>query len=175
MSLRRGVPQVHHYEYDLSPLEVRSPKNLTKWLLSLSIFQRKEWENKQLDQRLDFDRITIDPAPFQLVERTSLYKVHSLFWLLGLNRAYVTCLGRLVGVVALREVNFLQTFKIEGKNHIFAFSFAKYWKRRSRLTKSQEGVKPLSTLLCCNVHNGVLLYRNSAALTGWKLHHFGVD
>ncbi|KAI6191213.1 Chloride channel protein 2 [Aphelenchoides bicaudatus] len=46
----------------------------------------------------------IDPAPFQLVRRTSLFKVHSVFSLLGLNRAYVTDRGRLVGVVALRDV-----------------------------------------------------------------------
>jgi chloride channel 2 len=43
-------------------------------------------------------------APFQLVEQTSLVKVHSLFSLLGLNRAYVTKCGRLVGVVALRDL-----------------------------------------------------------------------
>ena len=45
-----------------------------------------------------------DPAPFQLVERTSLLKVHSLFSMLGLNHAYVTAIGRLIGVVALKEV-----------------------------------------------------------------------
>uniref|UniRef100_A0A914YGK1 CBS domain-containing protein n=1 Tax=Panagrolaimus superbus TaxID=310955 RepID=A0A914YGK1_9BILA len=36
--------------------------------------------------------------------KTSLYKVHSLFSLLDLNRAYVTDRGRLVGVVALRDL-----------------------------------------------------------------------
>ena len=46
-----------------------------------------------------------DPAPFQLVERTSLLKVHSLFSMLGLNHAYVTAIGRLIGVVALKEVS----------------------------------------------------------------------
>jgi len=61
-------------------------------------------KKKRLDERLNFDDLILDPAPFQLVERTSLYKVHALFSLLGLNRAYVTCLGRLVGVVALREL-----------------------------------------------------------------------
>lgn len=55
---------------------------------------------------LDMEDLRIDPAPFQLVERTSLFKVHSLFSLLGLNRAYVTNCGRLIGVVALREVSF---------------------------------------------------------------------
>ncbi|VDP01546.1 unnamed protein product [Soboliphyme baturini] len=62
------------------------------------------WSKGQLDKTIDFERFNIDPAPMQLVEKTSLYKVHVLFSLLGLNRAYVTNLGRLVGVVALREV-----------------------------------------------------------------------
>ena len=31
-------------------------------------------------------------------------QIHSMFSLLGLNHAYVTTLGRLVGVVALKEV-----------------------------------------------------------------------
>lgn len=53
---------------------------------------------------VDFSRCHIDPAPFQLVERTSLLKVHSLFSMVGVNHAYVTAIGRLVGVVALKEV-----------------------------------------------------------------------
>uniref|UniRef100_A0A914VTT2 Chloride channel protein n=1 Tax=Plectus sambesii TaxID=2011161 RepID=A0A914VTT2_9BILA len=66
--------------------------------------ERREWEAERLDMLLDMDELRIDPAPFQLVECTSLFKVHSLFSLLGLNRAYVTNCGRLVGVVALREL-----------------------------------------------------------------------
>lgn len=62
------------------------------------------WEQDQLNSCLEFVPETIDPAPFQLVETTSLYKVHSLFSLLGIRRAYVTNRGVLVGVVALREV-----------------------------------------------------------------------
>lgn len=46
----------------------------------------------------------IDASPFQLVEKTSLLKVHSLFSMVGINHAYVTKIGRLVGVVALKEV-----------------------------------------------------------------------
>lgn len=53
---------------------------------------------------IDLDEVAIDPAPFQLVIGTSLYKVHTLFSLLGLNHAYVTNRGRLVGVVSLREL-----------------------------------------------------------------------
>ncbi|XP_041479346.1 chloride channel protein 2-like isoform X6 [Lytechinus variegatus] len=66
--------------------------------------EKDEWEDQELRDELDFKDCQIDPAPFHLVERTSLHKVHSLFSLLGLNHAYVTTLGRLMGVVALKEI-----------------------------------------------------------------------
>ncbi|CAD5228660.1 unnamed protein product [Bursaphelenchus okinawaensis] len=66
--------------------------------------ERREWEMQQLNEAIEIDEVLIDPAPFQLVRRTSLYKVHSVFSLLSLNRAYVTDRGRLVGVVALKDV-----------------------------------------------------------------------
>uniref|UniRef100_A0A1I7SRN0 Chloride channel protein n=1 Tax=Bursaphelenchus xylophilus TaxID=6326 RepID=A0A1I7SRN0_BURXY len=66
--------------------------------------ERKRWENSQLSLPIDWNTIGVDPAPFQLVEQSSLLKVHSLFSLLGLSRAYVTKCGRLVGVVALRDI-----------------------------------------------------------------------
>ncbi|KAI6233147.1 Chloride channel protein 1 [Aphelenchoides fujianensis] len=61
---------------------------------------------RKLETPLDLDELAVDSAPFQLVLGTSLYKVHTLFSLLGLNHAYVTHRGRLVGVVALRELRF---------------------------------------------------------------------
>jgi hypothetical protein len=67
-----------------------------------------------LDQAIDLAE-GIDPAPFQLVEGTSLYTVHNLFNLLALNHAYVTHAGRLVGVIALTEVRF----------HFYHFHFNK--------------------------------------------------
>ncbi|KAM9428658.1 uncharacterized protein ACWYII_019617 isoform 1-T1 [Salvelinus alpinus] len=63
-----------------------------------------EWEEQQLDEPVDFNNCKIDPAPFQLVEQTSLHKTHTIFSLLGLDHAYVTSIGRLVGVVSLREL-----------------------------------------------------------------------
>ncbi|CAP23522.2 Protein CBR-CLH-1 [Caenorhabditis briggsae] len=57
-----------------------------------------------LSKKLDMEEVAIDPAPFQLVRGTSLYKVHTLFSLLALNHAYVTEKGRLVGVVAVKEL-----------------------------------------------------------------------
>ncbi|NWY36240.1 CLCN2 protein, partial [Sylvia atricapilla] len=87
-----------------------------------------EWEEQQLDQLVDFSSAKIDPAPFQLVEHTSLHKVHphptpdlhpqppdpqlsplflqthTIFSLLGLDHAFVTSIGRLVGMVTLKEL-----------------------------------------------------------------------
>lgn len=63
-----------------------------------------EWEEQQFEQAVDFKNCKIDPAPFQLVEQTSLHKTHTIFSLLGLDHAYVTSMGRLVGVVSLKEL-----------------------------------------------------------------------
>ncbi|XP_073088083.1 chloride channel protein 2 isoform X3 [Manis javanica] len=63
-----------------------------------------EWEEKQLDEPVNFSDCKIDPAPFQLVERTSLHKTHTIFSLLGVDHAYVTSIGRLIGIVTLKEL-----------------------------------------------------------------------
>lgn len=68
--------------------------------------EKEAWEEKEMLKKVDFKKCLIDPAPFQLVERTSLLKVHSIFSLLGVHHAYVTALGKLVGVVSLTEVIF---------------------------------------------------------------------
>lgn len=83
----------------------RSKKPLGEEDYDLSGEERKAWEREQLSRIIDLDDVGVDPAPFQLVEHSSLFKVHSLFSLLGLNRAYVTDCGKLVGVVALRDVS----------------------------------------------------------------------
>ena len=46
-----------------------------------------EWEEQQLDEPVNFSDCKIDPAPFQLVERTSLHKTHTIFSLLGVDHA----------------------------------------------------------------------------------------
>lgn len=95
-------------------LEALEQKEL-RWNLSLQPYERvmdmspedqQRWELAQLNEEIDFDQadIQIDPSPFQLVERTSISKVHGLFTMLGLRRAYVTQLGRLVGVVGVKEL-----------------------------------------------------------------------
>ncbi|XP_065333405.1 chloride channel protein 2 isoform X1 [Cloeon dipterum] len=73
-------------------------------VIDMSPEDQKLWEEAELRKEVEFGKCAIDPAPFQLVERTSLLKVHSLFSMLGVNHAYVTAIGRLVGVVALKEL-----------------------------------------------------------------------
>lgn len=70
----------------------------------MSSEDQKKWEEEQMALPVDFSSCHIDPAPFQLVERTSLLKVHSIFSMVGVNHAYVTAIGKLVGVVGLKEL-----------------------------------------------------------------------
>ncbi|KAF1747724.1 hypothetical protein GCK72_024190 [Caenorhabditis remanei] len=70
----------------------------------LSPEERKAWEEEQLALKLDLTENDIDPAPIQLVKQTSLYKIHSIFSMLQLSKAYVTDCGRLIGVVALADL-----------------------------------------------------------------------
>ncbi|XP_066596165.1 chloride channel protein 2 isoform X2 [Prorops nasuta] len=91
-------------------LQAPSPATLKKVqlprerVIDMSAEDQKRWEESEMALQVDFSRCHIDPAPFQLVERTSLLKVHSLFSMVGVNHAYVTAIGRLVGVVALKEL-----------------------------------------------------------------------
>lgn len=77
-------------------------------VIDMSPEDQKMWEMEEMSKPIDLEasNVQIDPSPFQLVERTSLLKVHSLFSMIGINHAYVTNVGRLVGVVALKEVLF---------------------------------------------------------------------
>uniref|UniRef100_A0A1I7XAA6 Uncharacterized protein n=1 Tax=Heterorhabditis bacteriophora TaxID=37862 RepID=A0A1I7XAA6_HETBA len=43
--------------------------------LKINVIQRRSWEIHRLSAILDFNALVIDPAPFQLVEHTSLFKV----------------------------------------------------------------------------------------------------
>ncbi|EAA07584.4 AGAP002891-PA [Anopheles gambiae str. PEST] len=73
-------------------------------VIDMSPEDQKAWEMEEMAKPIDVGNLHIDPAPFQLVERTSILKVHSLFSMVGINHAYVTNVGRLVGVVALKEL-----------------------------------------------------------------------
>uniref|UniRef100_A0A671S545 Chloride channel protein 2-like n=1 Tax=Sinocyclocheilus anshuiensis TaxID=1608454 RepID=A0A671S545_9TELE len=85
---------------DIEAMEVRHPAHTNV----LQKFTIEEWEEQQMDEQVNFNSCKIDPAPFQLVERTSLHKTHTMFSVLNLDYAYVTSIGRLVGVVSLKEL-----------------------------------------------------------------------
>lgn len=74
-------------------------------VIDMSPEEQLAWEEEQLNSIIDLSACHTDPAPFQLVEQTSLSKVHALFSMLQLNLAYVTSIGRLVGVVTLKDVS----------------------------------------------------------------------
>ncbi|KAJ8917376.1 hypothetical protein NQ315_002400 [Exocentrus adspersus] len=84
-----------------SSKKVQLPKER---ICDMSSEDQKKWEEEQMALPVDLATCHIDPAPFQLVERTSLLKVHSLFSMVGVNHAYVTAIGKLVGVVGLKEL-----------------------------------------------------------------------
>ncbi|XP_015836329.1 chloride channel protein 2 [Tribolium castaneum] len=103
--------------YEARPKSVKLPN---KRVCDLSPKTQKRWERFQMQKPADFRLCHIDPAPFQLVERTSLLKVHSLFSLVGINTAYVTTIGRLIGVVSLKElrqaISDVKSGKLTGHN-----------------------------------------------------------
>ncbi|GMT31686.1 hypothetical protein PFISCL1PPCAC_22983, partial [Pristionchus fissidentatus] len=70
----------------------------------LTTNEREEWEREQLKLPFHIPDTEIDAAPSQLVRKTPLFKIHSIFSMLQINRAYVVDCGRLVGVVALADV-----------------------------------------------------------------------
>ncbi|CAL8350445.1 unnamed protein product [Lota lota] len=105
------VMESNNMEQPASPEHRRPPKRVRISVVDdgdteddMTIREIAEWEEQQLDEQVNFSNCKIDPAPFQLVERTSLHKTHTIFSLLGLDHAYVTSIGRLIGVVSLKEL-----------------------------------------------------------------------
>ncbi|KAM9734248.1 chloride channel protein 2-like isoform 2-T2 [Menidia menidia] len=106
-----GLERNNNLEIPLSPEQRRPSKRVRISVVDdgdveddMTLREIAEWEEKQLDEQVNFSTCKIDPAPFQLVERTSLHKTHTIFSLLGLDHAYVTSIGRLIGVVSLKEL-----------------------------------------------------------------------
>lgn len=67
--------------------------------------ERRQWEAERLLKTINTNSLSMDPTPFQLYNNTTLLKTYSMFSLLGLQRAYITKCGRLIGVVSLRDVS----------------------------------------------------------------------
>ncbi|CAG9861446.1 unnamed protein product [Phyllotreta striolata] len=87
----------------LSPSHFKKVQLPKERICDMTPEDQKKWEEEQMSMPVEFV-CNIDPAPFQLVERTSLLKVHSIFSMVGVNHAYVTAIGKLVGVVGLKEL-----------------------------------------------------------------------
>ncbi|ENN73256.1 hypothetical protein YQE_10152, partial [Dendroctonus ponderosae] len=85
-------------------LEEKLPELRVIRICDLPKEEQDAWEQNQLSEEIDLGSSQIDPAPFQLVEKTSLLKVHSLFSMMHLNTAYVTAIGKLIGVVGVKEL-----------------------------------------------------------------------
>ncbi|XP_051499136.1 chloride channel protein 1 isoform X2 [Apus apus] len=101
-SLRQLIQQLLcHYS---RPLETESAIQDPVEVETMRPEEIDAWEQEELNKDVCFDSCRIDPSPFQLVERTSLHKTHTLFSLLGLSHAYVTSMGKLRGVLALEEL-----------------------------------------------------------------------
>ncbi|CAI4228527.1 unnamed protein product [Auanema sp. JU1783] len=95
--------QAKKYIQNMHIGQIKKDDRMT-FLYDLQEDERKEWEAERLEEELLFDDDDIDQAPFQLVKRTSIYKIHSIFSMLQLSKAYVTDCGRLIGVVALSDL-----------------------------------------------------------------------
>ncbi|NXS31036.1 CLCN1 protein, partial [Pomatostomus ruficeps] len=102
-SLRKLIQQLlcHCSRPHETESTIQEPVEITETMTPEEI---DAWEQEELDKNVCFDSCRVDPSPFQLVERTSLHKTHTLFSLLGLSHAYVTSMGKLRGVLALQEL-----------------------------------------------------------------------
>ncbi|KAE9419585.1 hypothetical protein Angca_007439, partial [Angiostrongylus cantonensis] len=96
--MKQAKKCLHHMQFGHSKQEKPAIN-----MYDLSQDERKEWETARLNEEADLTN-DIDPAPFQLVKRTSLFKIHSIFSMLQLSKVYVTEGGRLIGVVSLNDV-----------------------------------------------------------------------
>ncbi|KHJ99366.1 hypothetical protein OESDEN_00655 [Oesophagostomum dentatum] len=96
--VKQAKKYLHYMQFGHSKQE-RSSFNL----YDLSPDEQKQWEAARLNEEIDLTE-DIDPAPFQIVKKTSLFNIHSIFSMLQLSRVYVTEGGRLVGVVSLSDV-----------------------------------------------------------------------
>ncbi|WKY17172.1 hypothetical protein Q1695_001638 [Nippostrongylus brasiliensis] len=96
--MRQAKKYLHYMQFGYSRQE-KQPVSM----YDLSNEEKKEWEAARLSDEVDLTA-DLDPAPFQLVKKTSLFKIHSIFSMLQLSKVYVTEAGRLIGVVSLSDV-----------------------------------------------------------------------
>lgn len=73
-----------------------------------------------MDEAVNFNNCKIDPAPFQLVERTSLHKVKDLLFLLRIERSSDDiCVGQLCSLHHHSSLDSLLLLKISCDQQTF--------------------------------------------------------
>ena len=58
----------------------------------------------EMDLARPLENASVNPAPPMVADKISLHRLHTMFSLLNLKRAYVVSGGQLVGVVAISEL-----------------------------------------------------------------------
>ncbi|XP_077868660.1 chloride channel protein 2-like [Saccoglossus kowalevskii] len=91
-------------EFSIGESQSSLASDLRDMVVDMNPREQLQWESDRVQEVVNFDNCHIDPAPLQIVEKSSLHKIHTLFNLLSVNKAYVTSMGRLVGIVSLDEV-----------------------------------------------------------------------
>ena len=81
----QNITNMFSSEYTLSP--GGSKKRFHDF--DMSPDEKREWEMQEMEKPVNFAKLKIDPAPFQLPEKSSLLKVHSLFSMLGMRIIFV--------------------------------------------------------------------------------------
>eukprot|EP00163_Fabomonas_tropica_P008344 TRINITY_DN17964_c0_g1_i1.p1 TRINITY_DN17964_c0_g1~~TRINITY_DN17964_c0_g1_i1.p1 ORF type:complete len:198 (+),score=48.97 TRINITY_DN17964_c0_g1_i1:2-595(+) len=81
----------------------RTPSGKSQSVLEREYMTRR---TEMLAEVIDWqsEYLKVDPAPFQLPERTPVRKVHFYFTMLGANRALITQYGKLVGVITKEDL-----------------------------------------------------------------------
>ncbi len=78
----QNITSMFSSEHTLSP-NAGTKKRFTDF--DMSPEEQRDWEAAEMEKSVDFGQLKIDPAPFQLPEKSSLLKVHSLFSMLGMT------------------------------------------------------------------------------------------
>jgi len=55
------------------------------------------------EEIINLPRSDFDKTPFQVPEGTHFYQIHFMFVMLGLNHAFITRTGHLVGVITKKD------------------------------------------------------------------------
>lgn len=70
---------------DEKPVQKKQVTLPKERVIDMSSEEQRKWEEEQLNMVVDMSDLRIDPAPFQLVERTSLLKVCSFLLLFSID------------------------------------------------------------------------------------------